>query len=44
VNVDRTEEISINDLSDNFKEIIQNALKKEQEYIKNNLIQFINAE
>jgi hypothetical protein len=43
VNVDRTEEISINDLSDDFKEIMRNALKKEQEYIKNSIIQFINV-
>ena len=41
VSVDRTENISINDLSDDFKETIKNALKKEQDFIKNSLIQFV---
>ena len=43
VSVDRTEEISINDLSEMFRETMRNALKQEQEYIKDGLIQSINV-
>ena len=42
VSADRTEEISVKDFSDDFRETISNALNKEQKYIKDSLIKFIN--
>jgi len=43
VSVDRTEEINLNDLSDDCRESIRNALKREQEYIRDSLIQLTRA-
>ena len=42
VSADRTVDIRTESLSDDFNKIISNALKAEQQYIKNSLIQLIN--
>ena len=41
VSVDRTEEVSLDDFSDDFKETMRNALKREQEHIRDSLLQLI---